>query len=150
MNMKKSQSGFTLMELMAVVVIMGILMSIAMPSYQSFVTKSRRTDAQGALATFASAMERHHTNNNTYAGAGSGGADTGSPGIFPSETSIEGGTKFYDLTIVSASASAFTLRATPKNGQDGDGIIEINSLGVKSWDENDDGDVTDSGENDWE
>ncbi|MBV1883147.1 MAG: prepilin-type N-terminal cleavage/methylation domain-containing protein [Pseudomonadales bacterium] len=146
----RQHAGFTLMELMIAVVIIGILAAVATPIYMEGVKKSRRSDAQGALSSFASSMARYHTRNNFYTGAGTtGGGDTGAPTIFPTESPIDSGTKFYDLTIVAATSSAYTLRATPKNGQAGDGIIEINSLGVKSWDENDDGDVVDSGENDW-
>jgi len=147
----RQHAGFTLMELMIAVVIIGILAAVATPIYMEGVKKSRRSDAQGALSSFASSMARYHTRNNFYTGAGTIGAglDTGAPTIFPAESPIDSGTKFYDLTIEAATSSAYRLRATPKNGQAGDGIIEINSLGVKSWDENDDGDVVDSGENDW-
>ena len=58
--------GFTLVELMIAVAIVGILASIAYPSYQDSVRKSRRADAKGALLGFANAMERHFTENNSY------------------------------------------------------------------------------------
>ncbi len=68
-------AGFTLIELMIVVAIIGILAAIAYPSYQEQVQKSRRADCQGALTGLASAMERFFTVNTTYAGAavGAGG-----------------------------------------------------------------------------
>ena len=53
--------GFTLIELMIAVAIVGILAGIAYPSYQDSVRKSRRADAQGALLGFANAMERYFT-----------------------------------------------------------------------------------------
>ncbi|MBL4868969.1 MAG: prepilin-type N-terminal cleavage/methylation domain-containing protein [Pseudomonadales bacterium] len=146
----RQHAGFTLMELMVTVVIIGVLAAVGTPIYMEGIKKSRRADAQGSLASFASTMARYHTRNNVYTGAATGGADTGSPTIFPTESPIDSGTKFYDLTIEASTTTGFTLRATPKNAQAGNGILEINSLGVKSWDENDDGDVTDSGENNWD
>ncbi|MCG8669495.1 MAG: type IV pilin protein, partial [Pseudomonadales bacterium] len=62
---------------------------------------------------------------------------------------IDGDTKFYDLTIHSASATAYELRATPKAAQADDGFLSINSLGVRGWDRNDNGSATDAGENSW-
>ena len=69
--------GFTLIELMIAVAIVGILAGIAYPSYQDSVRKSRRADAKGALLGFANAMERYFTENNSYLGAGAGGGNTG-------------------------------------------------------------------------
>ena len=58
---------------------------------------------------------------------------------------------YYNLTIQAATANSFTLRATPVStaSQADDGILEINSLGQRFWDNNNDGDTVDAGENDW-
>lgn len=141
--------GFTLIELMIVVAIIGILAAIAYPSYQDHVRKTRRSDAQGALMGLANAMERHYTANNTYAGAAAGGNDTGAPAIYADESPLDGGTKFYDLAIVApTSATSYTIRATPKNGQAGDGVLQLSSTGIRWWDTDNDG-VVDAGENTW-
>ncbi|QBQ56274.1 type IV pilin protein [Nitrosococcus wardiae] len=146
---RRKQKGFTLIEIMIVVAIVAILASVAFPSYQESIQKSRRGDAQGALTAFAAAMERHFTENNTYEGAATGGNDTGTPAIFATEAPLDGADKFYDLTIVNpTNATTYTLRATPKNAQAGDGYLELTSTGVRRWDENNNGAI-DAGETDW-
>ena len=143
--------GFTLIELMIVVAIVGILAAIAYPSYTKYIQSTRRGDAQAALLDFAQTLERYHTTKGTYKGAGSdSGGNTGAPTIFPTEAPLDGNTKYYDLTIQSASDGAFTIRATPKGAQSGDGILEYTSTGRKGWDKNGDGDTADSGENTWD
>ncbi|ABA58733.1 general secretion pathway protein H [Nitrosococcus oceani ATCC 19707] len=145
---QRKQRGFTLIELMIVVAIVAILASVAFPSYQASVKKSRRGDAQGALVAFAAAMERHFTERSTYEGAATGGANTGAPDIFASEAPLDGRDKFYDLTIEAASGATYTLRATPKNIQAGDGFLELLSTGARRWDENNDNAIG-AGESDW-
>lgn len=146
------QNGFTLIELMIVVAIVGILAAIAYPSYRDYVIETRRADAQGALMGLANAMERHYTENNTYRNASMGGGSdhTGEPSIFPTEAPLDGDDKFYDLSIISATATSYTIRATPKNDQAGDGFLQLDSTGARAWDENSDGDVGDANEDDWE
>lgn len=141
--------GFTLIELMIVVVIMGILIAVAYPNYSSYISKTRRADAQGALVNFANAMERHFTSSNTYGGAADEGADTGAPAIFPTQAPVDGNAKYYNLTIVSANTTSFVLRATPIGTQVGDGYLEITSTGLRRWDRNNDGDTADAKENSW-
>jgi type IV pilus assembly protein PilE len=129
------QRGFTLMELMVVVAIVGILAAIAYPSYQEQVRSTRRADAQAALVAFAAAMERHHTQQGTYEKAATGGADTGIPAttVFVSEAPLDGATKTYNLTISAATRNTYTLLATPKGPQVGDGDLRVDSVGRKEW-----------------
>lgn len=134
----KKQSGFTLIELMIVVAIIGIIAAIAFPSYQESSAKARRAAAKANLVGFTAAMERFYTQNRTYLGAATGGANTGAPAatLFPNQSPLDGNTKFYNLTIQSAFATSFTLAATPITGgvMDGDrcGTLTITSAGVKS------------------
>ncbi|MFL1466333.1 type IV pilin protein [Marinobacter sp. DUT-3] len=141
--------GVTLIELMIVVAIIGIIAAIAYPSYQEYTERTRRVDAQGALMGLASAMERHYSVNNSYEGAAAGGSDTGSPAIYATEAPLDGSTKFYDLTIQSADANSFTVRATPKGGQAGDGMLELDSTGARRWDRNNVSGF-EAGENTWD
>lgn len=137
-------NGFTLVELIVTVAIVAILASVAIPSYQEYVSKGRHSDAQGALMSFANAMERHFSSNNSYLGAAgsqAAPANTGSPWIFPSEAPIDGANKTYDLTISAATATSYTLRATPKatGTQATYGMLEVDSTGARRWDRDNDG-----------
>jgi len=142
------ERGFTLIELMIVVAIIGIIAAIAYPSYTDYVERTRRSDAQGALMGLSSAMERHYATNNSYLGAASGGSDTGAPGIYPDEAPLDSDTKYYDLTIESATANSFTLRADPKGAQAADGMLELDSTGARRWDSDNDNSFG-TGENSW-
>lgn len=142
-------NGFTLIELMIVVAIIAILAMVAYPSYSESVSKARRDDAMAALLGLSNAMERHFTEGNTYQGAAAGGTDTGAPAIYSSEAPVDGAIKYYDLTISAATATTYTVRATPKNAQVDDGILELNSLGIRRWDMNNNGSATDAGEDKW-
>ena len=72
----KFSSGFTLMELMIVVAIVGILAAVAIPSYTSSITKGRRAEARAALADLLQQQERYFTQRNTYAAFAAGATGT--------------------------------------------------------------------------
>ncbi|WP_435237096.1 type IV pilin protein [Psychromonas sp. PT13] len=128
----KRKNGFTLIELLIAVAIVGILASIAYPSYMDSVTRSRRADAQAALLGFAQAMERHYTTTGGYTGAGTTGGNTGAPTIFSTKSPIDGSDTYYNLTIESAAVTTYTLKATAVGSQLGDGDIQLSSTGARS------------------
>lgn len=121
--MKKN--GFTLIELMIVVVIVGILTVIAIPSYTSYLEKARRSEAQTSLMELAAKIERFYSENHTYAGA------TLSALNMPTNT--EDG--HYVISLSNLSTSTYTLTATAQGGQASDtkcGNFSLNQLGQKS------------------
>jgi type IV pilus assembly protein PilE len=110
----RTVKGFTLIELMIVVAIIGILAAVAYPSYQEHVLKSKRADAQGALMSLANAMERNFTESGRYDQTAAGAAVTlGVGGVFPS--TVGDGATYYNLSFVtdSLTRTTYTAQAVP-------------------------------------
>lgn len=133
LNIMKTAKGFTLIELMITVAIIGILAGIAYPSYQDSVRKSRRADAKAELLGLANAMERHFTETNSYLGAAGTNAipaNTGAPRIYsiPAQTA-----NFYNITISAATAATFTIQAVPTGAQTDPrcGTLSLTHTGVR-------------------
>ena len=112
----QTKNGFTLIELIIVIAIVGILAAIAYPSYQEQVRHSRRSDCAGALVGLASAMERDFTARGSYRDI-----TAAALGLYPDACPIDGGTETYDLTVaIGAGNNTYTLTAAPKGPQSGD------------------------------
>lgn len=104
--------GFSLIELMIAVVIVGILAAVAIPMYSDYVTRSRRADGQATLMQVAQELERCYTQFSKYNDNSCSVVNSG----VVSETSDQG---FYGISASGGNLteSAFTLTATPQNEQ---------------------------------
>ena len=122
--------GFTLIELMIAVVVIGVLTGIAVANYSSSLSKSRRADAKNALLDLAARQERFYTTNNAYTNAA---ANLGYAAL-PVAVTGGSGTTAYNLSITASTATTFTAQATRTGPQanDGCGDYTINERGVQA------------------
>ena len=105
--------GFTLIELMIAVAVIGILAGVALPSYREQVASARRADAKAALLELAQRMERVYTEQGTYANIRLGSA---AGDLYPTVSPQ----RHYTLSIVRQDASGFQIRATRSGAQAAD------------------------------
>ena len=126
--MNKSR-GFTLIELMIVVAVIGILAAVALPSYTRYVLKSHRSSAITVVLDLASREARYYTTNNTYTNSLATLGYTSDP--MPVTDSSN---HYYDLSVTAANSSSFTVSAAPTGNQTNDtcGTFNYTDLGVKS------------------
>ena len=99
--------GFTLIEIMITVVIIGVLAAIAIPSYQDYVRRGYVVDGTNALATMRADMERYFQDNRTYAGT-SGGL------VPPCDATVVASKRTFGNFVIgctTANATQFTLEA---------------------------------------
>lgn len=119
-----NNKGFTLLELMIVVAVIGILAAIAWPQYQQYVLKTNRTDGTSELLEIAQELERCYTRFNAYNDAN---CDIDNADVIDSDD------KKYQVTVASA-ATTFTLTAAPQGLQTNDtecGSLSLTQAGVR-------------------
>lgn len=132
---RQAEKGFTLIELMVVVAIVGILAAVAMPSYRSYTIRAARQQAQTELLQMAALQEKIFLNSNAYAFSVTAAYDGTSAGGLGRDSgkTVDGK---YTLTLdITAPSSTFVLTATPVSGgtQVGDGNLSINENGRRLW-----------------
>jgi type IV pilus assembly protein PilE len=128
--MRRRARGFTLLELMVVVAIIGILVAFAVPAYRDSVRKTRRAVAETCLTEYAQYMERFYTTNLAYDQTRDGVA-VPAPG-----PCTQGVGEFYTLGHAAGSptASTYRVQATPKGDQADDtcGTLGLSNTGVRT------------------
>ncbi|HPC47288.1 MAG TPA: type IV pilin protein [Deltaproteobacteria bacterium] len=117
--MERRDRGMTLLEIMLVVVIVGIIAAIAIPSYTGYMTRTRRADAVTALETVALYEEKAFAETNTYRSLADLVAGHGLPN--PNADA----NRNYNITVqpINTYAEGFIATATPINAQAGDTIV---------------------------
>lgn len=132
---RSNMKGFTLIELMIVVVIVGILAAVAMPSYRNYIVRAARVEAQTELLELASLQEKIFLNSNNYAFSVTTAYNATSAGGL-GRTSGQTKDGRYSLALdITAPAQTFVLTATPVTGgsQEGDGNISVSESGRRLW-----------------
>jgi len=122
------EKGFTLIEVMIVVAVVGILLAIGVPAYQQFIVKSKRVEATSLLMEAAGEQQRFYTENNRFA------TDMTEMGYANAQVNSETG--LYTVSVTASTRSSYTLTAAPvateSQARDADcGSFTINSGGLK-------------------
>ena len=120
--MRKQNRGFTLIELMIVVAIIGILAGVGYPAYTDAVKKGNRADGINSLLKLAGMMEEYYMNNDTYANATIGntiGSTSSSDGL-------------YTLSISQKEDFYYMIKAAPVNSDPDCGNLFLDSTGKKT------------------
>ena len=126
-NLKRLNSkGFTLIEVLIVVIIIAVLAGLAVPMFRGTVEKSRKAEAEGVLSAVRSAEMRYFAANNTYTGT------LANLDYNPAAADTSGQTVHFTYTVPTATAVALTVTATRNatDGGDGTSTVSLNQAGV--------------------
>lgn len=131
-------AGFTLMEVVIVMVIIGILTAIAIPSYTAYIQRSNRSEARGQLLMVAQWMERFRNENSRYDDPANPNNPPAIPVLLqcsPSNLTGVGTCRNYTIAVAAATAGTYALTATPVGGSpmagDACGNLTLDSVGIR-------------------
>jgi type IV pilus assembly protein PilE len=131
----QNQQGFTLIELMIVVGVVALLAAIALPSYNQYVQRTRRSEGQSALMNAQQAEEKFFFRCNRYGSMqeiyGNSAPTCGAPPA--AGTSIESSQKYYVIALAAITATTYNLNAAPENVQATDPcmVLSLDNTGTK-------------------
>lgn len=127
------KNGFTLVELVVVVALLGILLGIAVPFFLDYIKASKRADGVGVLVEAGQFMERNFSNSGRYDKDATGADVVLPPGVTKAPRGSEA--SYYTIAFSGAVGSdTFTIQAVPVNSMDGDdcGTFSLTQSGVRS------------------
>jgi type IV pilus assembly protein PilE len=136
--MKQAQRGFTLIELMIAVVVIGILSAIAIPNYRSYVQKAERGAAKAVMLNIAQTEERYYTNNGTYLAIAA--LPTAAPSGWQNYSGSSTTSVKYNITVAAGTiasstttliSDAYTITAAPVATDALCGTLKLDSTGAK-------------------
>ncbi|GAB3052002.1 type IV pilin protein [Acinetobacter apis] len=129
--------GFTLIEMLVVIGIIGVLVGIAYPSYANYMVSANREDVKVELTQIASKLTSYQQVNHSFSGASlnSNGQITSVATGNNRSNYPRQGTPLYTIELAVTTATSYTLTATPiaRGRQDGDGVVCLDNLGQKFW-----------------
>lgn len=130
----KFQVGVTLVELLITVVIIGILVGVAYPSYQNYLARANRAEAQGILMENSQILERNYTVASRYDNVNADGSGAAPAIIAQSPKPVSTAKYTIAAAYGTAPAQTFTLTATPTGVMTGDscGSLTLSNTGVKA------------------
>jgi len=138
--MKQAQRGFTLIELMIAVVVVGILSAVAIPNYRTYVQKAERGAAKAVMLNIAQTQERYFTNNGTYLAIAA--PPTAAPAGWQNYSGSSASNAKYNIsvaagllapsTVTAAITDNYTITATPVSTDALCGVLKLDSSGAKA------------------
>ena len=123
--MRTLRQGYSLIELMVVVAIVGIISAIAYPSYQGYTCDTYISQAVVDMRVCSLRIEQYYSDGFTYVGA----TIDGSSGSRCSNQSPADSTKRFDISLPVATSTNYTIRAAPSTGQSCGGTMELTADG---------------------
>ena len=131
----KKSSGFTLIELMIVVIVVAVLLTVALPAYQDSVLRSNRTAAKGTLMNVLSREEQYFINNKVYTVNLSSIGFPASYYIDNQGDEVAAGDSVYKIELINLSTTFAGVQAIPQNVQVKDGncaTLSLSRTGAKT------------------
>ncbi len=128
--MNSKQLGFTLIEVMTAVIIIGLLAAIAIPNYSEYITRSKRSEGLALLSEGAARQERFFAQNSSYVNVAANISQLALRNT--SGNVVRSDNSYYDMSVSSvANDGGYTLTATQKFGDVACGNLTLNALGIK-------------------